>query len=61
MMEILEKLIPNVIDYSDKFWSGCIATLQMFFISGIFSFILGIVLGVIGIVWAVISLLGLAA
>ena len=47
MMEILEKLIPNVIDYSDKFWSGCIATLQMFFISGIFSFILGIVLGVI--------------
>ena len=47
MMEILEKLIPNVIDYSDKFWAGCIATLQMFFISGIFSFALGIVFGVL--------------
>ena len=47
MTEILEKLIPNVLDYSEKFWSSCVATVQMFIISGIFSFALGIVFGVI--------------
>lgn len=47
MMEILEKLTPNLLDYSDKFWVACWQTLVMFCVSGIFSFVLGIVFGVI--------------
>ena len=47
MAELLEKLSPNVIDYQDKFFTACIATLQMFAISGIISFCLGLLVGVI--------------
>ncbi len=47
MAELLEKLIPNVIDYQDKFFTACIATLQMFAISGIISFFLGLIVGVV--------------
>ncbi len=46
-MELLEKLIPNVLDYQDKFWTACIATLEMFAISGIISFFLGLFIGVV--------------
>ncbi len=47
MEQLLEKLIPNLLDYEDLFWKACIETLEMFFISGIISFFLGLVLGVI--------------
>ena len=47
MAELLEKLIPNVLDYQDKFFDACIATVQMFAISGIISFFLGLFVGVI--------------
>ncbi len=47
MEALLEKLIPNVLDYTDKFWAACLATLEMFFISGVISFFLGLFLGVI--------------
>ncbi len=47
MEALLEKLIPNLLDYQDKFWTACLATLEMFAISGIISFFLGLVLGVI--------------
>ena len=47
MAALLEKLIPNLLDYQDKFFDACIATLQMFAISGVISFFLGLVIGVI--------------
>lgn len=39
-------LFPNLITYWDKFVENVLSTLQMFIISGIFSFILGIIFGV---------------
>lgn len=47
MTEFLEAIIPNVIDYKEKFYDACIATLEMFLISGIFSFIFGLAVGVL--------------
>lgn len=47
MAALLEKLIPNLLDYQDKFFDACIATLQMFAISGVISFFLGLIIGVI--------------
>ncbi len=47
MEALLEKLIPNVLDYQDKFWTACFATFKMFCISGVISFFLGLVVGVI--------------
>jgi len=47
MNEFLVKIVPNVMQYSDKFVSNCIATLQMFFISAIFAFILGLFFGIL--------------
>ncbi len=47
MEALLEALIPHLLDYEDKFWTACIATLQMFTISGIISFFLGLFVGVI--------------
>ena len=47
MAELLEKLIPNVLDYQEKFFDACVATLKMFAISGVISFFLGLLVGVI--------------
>lgn len=47
MAEWFQTIMPNVCQYSDKLWEGCLATLQMFLISGIFSFVLGIFFGVL--------------
>lgn len=40
-MEILEQWMPYVVAYWDKFLECCAATAEMFFIAGIFIFILG--------------------
>ncbi len=47
MNELLQKLIPNVIIYKEKFFTACTSTLEMFLISGIFSFVLGLAVGVL--------------
>ena len=47
MKELLEKILPNLFDYTDRFISSCSQTIQMFFISGIFTFIFGLAFGVI--------------
>lgn len=47
MNELLEKLIPNVLDYSDRFFTSCTQTLQMFAIAGIFTFMFGMLFGVL--------------
>lgn len=47
MSEFLRSFMPNVMDYSDKLLENVLATLQMFFISGLFSFVIGIFFGVI--------------
>lgn len=43
----LSKIAPNVADYWDKFIESCIATLQMFLISGVFVFLFGCFFGVV--------------
>lgn len=47
MSDFLENLIPNVVDYSQRFFASCTQTLQMFVIAGIFTFLFGMVFGVI--------------
>ena len=47
MNELLEKLIPNVLDYSERFFTSCTQTLQMFAIAGIFTFMFGMLFGVV--------------
>lgn len=47
MTSFLEKIMPNVCQYSDKLLSNCIATLQMFSLSAIFAFIIGLFFGII--------------
>lgn len=47
MKELLEKLIPNVLDYSERFFASCTQTLQMFAIAGIFTFLFGMLFGVV--------------
>lgn len=47
MMELLEKLMPNLLDYQAEFIKACVATADMFVRSGIFSFALGILFGVL--------------
>ena len=47
MSELLQTLIPYVIEYKDKFFEACTATLEMFLISGIFSFFMGLAIGVV--------------
>ena len=47
MTEFLEAIIPNVLDYKEKFYDACTSTLEMFFISGIFAFVFGLALGVV--------------
>lgn len=47
MAEWLKGIMPNVVAYSDEFGESCVATVQMFFISGIFVLVLGLFFGII--------------
>ena len=47
MAEWLASIMPNVVDYSGKFWSSCLATGQMFLIAGGFTLIFGSLFGVL--------------
>jgi len=47
MAEWLASIMPNVVDYSGKFWSSCQATMQMFLIAGGFTLIFGSLFGVV--------------
>ena len=47
MESLLKELIPNVYAYRKRFFTSCEATLQMFLIAGIFSFLLGLFFGVV--------------
>lgn len=47
MREILEKKLPDLFAYMDRFISSCSQTAQMFLLSGIFTFLFGIALGVV--------------
>lgn len=47
MAEWLASIMPNVVDYSGKFWSSCLATGQMFLIAGGFTLVFGSVFGVL--------------
>ena len=47
MAEWLASIMPNVADYSEKFWSSCLATGQMFLISGAFTLVFGAFFGVL--------------
>lgn len=47
MAEWLASIMPNVVDYSGKFWSSCQATMQMFLIAGGFTLIFGSLFGVL--------------
>lgn len=48
---IILSLFPNLKEYWNKFLSNCLATFEMFIISGIFSFILGLIFGVMLVVF----------
>ncbi len=50
MLELLTKYTPNLMDYSDEFIKSLGETLQMLFISGIYSFIIGLFLGTLLVV-----------
>ena len=47
MAEWLASIMPNVVDYSGKFWTSCLATGQMFLIAGGLTLLLGSVFGVL--------------
>lgn len=47
---MLESLMPNVMEYTDKLSEAITATLQMFFISGIITLVLGFLFGILLIV-----------
>ncbi|MCR5089660.1 MAG: ABC transporter permease [Oscillospiraceae bacterium] len=47
MAEWLASLMPNVMAYTDKFWSSCAATGQMFLIAGGMVLVLGAFFGVL--------------
>lgn len=50
MLEILEIYTPNLLDYSDEFIKSIVETLQMIFLSGVYSFIAGLILGILMVV-----------
>lgn len=50
MLNILETYIPNLLDYSDEFIKSIGETLQMLFLSGIYSFVAGLLLGTLLVV-----------
>lgn len=47
MLEFLERIMPNVMAYTDKFWVSCKATGQMFLIAGAFTFVFGCFFGIL--------------
>lgn len=47
MSEWLTQIMPNVMSYTDKFWSSCQATMQMFLIAGAFTFVFGCLFGIL--------------
>lgn len=47
MLEFLERIMPNVMAYTDKFYVSCKATGQMFLIAGILTFLFGCVFGIL--------------
>ena len=47
MAEWLASIMPNVMDYTGKFWSSCLATGQMFLIAGGFTLVFGSIFGVL--------------
>nr|WP_312576995.1 methionine ABC transporter permease [Sedimentibacter sp.] len=50
MLEIMETYTPNLLNYSDEFIKSIGETLQMLFLSGIYSFIAGLFLGTLLVV-----------
>jgi len=50
MLDLLEKYTPNLLDYSGEFIKSISETLQMLFLSGIYSFIVGLFLGTLLVV-----------
>lgn len=47
MQQFIENVMPNVYAYRTRFFDSCEATLQMFLLAGIFSFVLGLFFGVV--------------
>ena len=47
MSEWLNQIMPNVMAYTDKFWSSCQATMQMFLIAGAITFVFGCLFGIL--------------
>ena len=47
MQQFIENVMPNVYAYRTRFFDSCEATLQMFLLAGIFSFLLGLFFGVV--------------
>ncbi len=47
MIELLYKLIPNFMNYSDRFFESLSATFQMFFIAGAITLLLGGLFGIL--------------
>lgn len=50
MLEFLERIMPNVMAYTDKFYTSCKATGQMFLIAGILTFFFGCIFGILLII-----------
>ena len=50
-MDFIEKIFPNLYSYWYKFLNNCVATFQMFLISGLISFAIGLIFGVFLIVF----------
>jgi D-methionine transport system permease protein len=50
MLDLLTKYTPNLLNYSDEFVKSIGETLQMLFLSGIYSFIVGLFLGTLLVV-----------
>lgn len=47
MAEWLATVMPNVVSYSGKFWSSCLATWQMFLTAGGYTLVFGTLFGVL--------------
>src|SRR5699024_1516648 len=50
MFDLLMRYTPNLLDYSDEFIQSILETLEMLFLSGIYSFIIGLFLGTVLVV-----------
>ena len=49
-MELIEKFLPNLYNYFDRFVSSCQATAEMFAKAGIIAFVVGLALGIVLVV-----------